>query len=89
MVAAVDVQSMGDRQGAQDQDRIVERPARAALGTGLLGAFTTFSTFSNETVLLVQQGKIGGAVANVALNLVLGLLGAVLGLWLAQRLLPA
>jgi fluoride exporter len=63
----------------------VERPTRAALGTGFLGAFTTFSTFSNETVLLVQDGKLGGAMANVALNLALGLIGAGIGLWLAQR----
>ncbi len=68
---------------------VVERPTRAALGTGFLGAFTTFSTFSNETVLLVQEGKVAGALANVTLNLVVGLLGAVLGLWLAQRLQPA
>jgi len=41
---------------------------RLALGTGLLGALTTFSTFSVETLLLLEQGQWLRAVANVLLN---------------------
>ena len=54
--------------------------ARAFWGIGILGAFTTFSTFSYETVALLQVGDWKAAAANVALNVGLGLAAVVLGL---------
>ena len=56
------------------------------LKTGLCGGFTTFSTFSLETVTLLSNGKSGLAAAYVALSVVLCLLGVVLGQWLGQKL---
>lgn len=41
---------------------------RAALLIGLLGAFTTFSTFSMETLNLVEAGEIFKALLNVLLS---------------------
>jgi len=59
---------------------------RKMLTTGGLGAFTTFSTFSVQTVELYQRGDAGLAAANVGANVVLGLTLATLGVWLARTL---
>ncbi|HMQ28921.1 MAG TPA: CrcB family protein [Acidimicrobiales bacterium] len=48
--------------------------------TGLCGAFTTFSTFTWETVRLVEEGEWRVAAANVAGSLVAGLAAAATGM---------
>lgn len=53
---------------------------RLALTTGLCGGFTTFSTFSAETITLVQQGRAGRAAAYVLLSLALGFGATLIGL---------
>jgi len=50
------------------------------VGTGLLGAYTTFSTFSVDTVGLVERGRARAAAANLGASLALGLGAAALGL---------
>jgi CrcB protein len=50
-----------------------DRALRAALGTGVLGGFTTFSAFGGDTVALMQSGSPRLALMNVGLNLLLGL----------------
>ncbi len=66
-------------------ERLAVPPAwRAALLVGLLGAFTTFSTFSIETFNLIEEGALLAALANVLLSVVLCLLGAWLGVWLGR-----
>ncbi len=51
----------------------------ATIGTGLTGSFTTFSTFSMETLLMVENGSIGLAIFYVLLSAVGGLLLASAG----------
>jgi fluoride exporter len=52
---------------------------RALVTIGLLGAFTTFSTFSYETLMLAREGLWGRALAYTLGSLVLGLVAVVAG----------
>lgn len=58
--------------------------ARAGLGVGFCGGFTTFSTFSYETLRLVEEGAGELAARNVAANVVLALGAATLGFGLTS-----
>lgn len=59
------------------------KPMLATLGTGFCGAYTTFSTFSYETMRLVEDGSIAEASTNVAVSLAAGMAAAAVGLGLA------
>ncbi|MFY1928129.1 CrcB family protein [Achromobacter xylosoxidans] len=51
----------------------VSQPTRLFLTTGIVGGFTTFSTFALETALHVEQGRTGLALLYAGLSLGLGL----------------
>jgi len=53
--------------------------SRAFIFIGLLGGFTTFSAFGNDTVNLVRQDFVMNAMANVGANVTLGILAVWLG----------
>jgi CrcB protein len=57
---------------------------RALLLVGFLGAFTTFSSFSIETLVLIEQGYLGRAFANIWVSLLSCLLSCWLGLLLGR-----
>lgn len=59
---------------------------RLFLATGFCGGFTTFSTFSVETLRLVEEGEHAPAIAYVALSVSLSLAAALGGVTLARRL---
>jgi CrcB protein len=53
--------------------------ARLFVFTGILGGFTTFSSFGNETINLVRGSQMMNAFANVGANVVIGLFAVWLG----------
>ena len=60
--------------------------ARAFLFIGTLGAFTTFSTFGNETMQLMREGELFLSLANICAQILLGLTAVWLGHACAQWL---
>ena len=59
---------------------------RFFLGVGFLGAFTTFSSFTVETLLLTREAGLGLGIANILANNLVGLAAALLGFSLAVSL---
>jgi len=67
-------------------DGLGER-TRLALTVGFLGSFTTFSTFSVETIQLFEQGRATAALTNIALQVVIGLTMAAVGIFGAKAIM--
>ena len=57
---------------------------RAFLTTGILGGYTTFSTFSLDSVLLIERGQYGTAAIYVVGSTLLSILALFAGLWLVR-----
>ncbi|MDP6981158.1 MAG: fluoride efflux transporter CrcB [Myxococcota bacterium] len=68
-----------------DQRELFSPVLRLFVVTGVLGAFTTFSTFSLESWRLVEAGRAGLAFANIAASLLLCLAATFVGIAVAQR----
>src|SRR5258706_4356396 len=54
------------------------------LVTGILGGFTTFSAFSNETILLLRDGQFWHALAYIASSVFIGLIATFTGISLSK-----
>lgn len=63
-----------------------ETVGRAFLVAGVLGAFTTFSAFSADTLLLYNEGRVGWAAAYVLASVALSLAAAFAGFRVAAAL---
>jgi fluoride exporter len=71
---------LGDDDGWRQRVRLL-------IGTGICGAFTTYSTFALEVSLLGRDGAIPIAIAYAAVSVVCGMASAWAGIALAGRLL--
>lgn len=71
---------------AFEERSVLSAELRLALLVGLLGGFTTFSTFGLETWRLLEDAEWGRAAANVLGSVVTGLLAVVMGVRLARWL---
>ncbi|THD42059.1 MAG: fluoride efflux transporter CrcB [Bradyrhizobium sp.] len=58
--------------------------ARLFFATGVLGGYTTFSTFSLETILLIERNQIGAALVYVGGSVLIGVFSLWAGLWLMR-----
>jgi len=65
--------------GLVEYRQLLDPAQRLFLLVGILGGFTTFSTFAYESLALAQDGEIARAAANVFLQVVLGLAAALCG----------
>ena len=59
-------------------------PLCLLLTTGFCGGFTTFSTFSNESMQMLQNGNVGAFIGYVATSLVGGIALVGLGYWIVK-----
>ncbi|WP_025533459.1 fluoride efflux transporter CrcB, partial [Vibrio parahaemolyticus] len=70
---------MGLLIAAFESEILATEPWRQVIGLGFLGALTTFSTFSMDNVLLMQQGAFFKMGLNILLNVVLSISAAWIG----------
>jgi fluoride exporter len=73
------IQLASTRAGFSEQGKL-------ALTTGLLGGFTTYSSFNLETTTLVLDGHAARGLANVAATLMGAFAAGMLGWWIARRI---
>ena len=59
---------------------------RAFLTVGILGGYTTFSTFSLDSALLIERGDYVGAAAYIAGSAILSVVALFAGLWTVRAL---
>ncbi|MFP4557013.1 MAG: fluoride efflux transporter CrcB [Bacteroidales bacterium] len=65
--------------GLAERGELLSSELRLLLAVGFCGGFTTFSTFSNETFVLVRGGQIYSALFYIGLSVLLGFFAVVMG----------
>ena len=69
------------------EDTALSPDIRMLIFVGILGAFTTFSSFSLETINLLRDGEIWLGSWNIILNNILGITGAMVGIFVAKYII--
>ncbi|MCK4502846.1 MAG: fluoride efflux transporter CrcB [Desulfuromonadales bacterium] len=71
---------------ASQHSTLLSPELRIGITVGFMGGFTTFSTFSLETVRLLEEGSFGSAGANILLNVMVCIFAAALGIFVARQI---
>lgn len=71
-----------------DRKMVTSDAMTAFLLTGFLGSLTTFSTFSFQTLELLQANRFGAAAGNILLNVLIGLTAVFVGMKLVRVFFP-
>ena len=71
--------AIGVFNGVAESGGLFSVETRVLVVVGVLGGFTTFSAFGNETFVLLRDAQWFAAISNVALHIVLGLAAVWLG----------
>lgn len=61
-----------------------QQELRLFVAVGIFGGFTTFSSFSLDTIVLIERGELFAAISYVALSVVVCLIGLYLGLLITR-----
>lgn len=72
--------------GMMDRNNLMSPEWRLFLATGFCGGFTTFSTFSYETIALLREGEYAFAGIYVGGSVVAGLLAVIVGITLTRMI---
>ncbi|WP_187647961.1 fluoride efflux transporter CrcB [Nitrosophilus labii] len=67
-------------------ENVINPTQKALLVTGFLGALTTFSTFSYETVTMLQNSLYYRALINITLNVILSLGATIMGIIVFKKI---
>jgi len=82
IVNVIGCAAIGIASGMAESREILSGELRLFIVVGVLGGFTTFSTFANDGVAMLHDRAFGEALATVALHVVLGFAAV----WLGHRL---
>lgn len=78
---------LGVVQQIGEQTNLFTQETRIAIAVGFLGALTTYSTFSFETIKLLEENRWSPALTNVGVHLLLGLFAVWAGITLVRALM--
>lgn len=66
--------------------RLAGEDVRLLVGVGFCGGLSTFSSFSYDTAMLIQNGRLSVALLNIVLNVALCLIASFGGLYIGQKI---
>jgi fluoride exporter len=76
---------LGLLNGWADNHQFFTAQIRLFMFVGILGSYTTFSTFSYETIKMMQNGDLFQAMMNTAVQVIIGFFAAFIGFQIACR----